>query len=79
MCSKLCGSQFLVSNVLGGAKWCFDLSVEIVSNVLGGAKWCFDLSVEIVSNVLGGAKWCFDLSVEVIKLFYMTVFGVKYM
>ena len=21
---KLCGSQFLISNVLGGAKWCFE-------------------------------------------------------
>ena len=24
LCHKLCGSQFLISNVLRGAKWCFD-------------------------------------------------------
>ena len=24
LCGKLCGSQLLISNVLGGAKWCFD-------------------------------------------------------
>ena len=24
LCGKLCGSQILISNVLGGAKWCFD-------------------------------------------------------